>query len=93
MSRAKATTRMAHVHISNINVDSTWITNHRLGLLSTIIDNSSALLDETGAALLDEAGGILTDTAPGTNSEVTTISFVGDENPTPEAEAGLFKAS
>ena len=83
---------MAHVHISNAVYDATWITNHSIGLLDTVTVNSQPLLDEAGAALLDESGGVLTDTAPDTDDEITTISFVGDERPTPNSETGLFKA-
>jgi len=92
MSRAKAGTRMAHVHISNAVYDSAWITNHSIGLLDTVTVNNQPLLDEAGAALLDESGGILTDTVSDTDEEITTVSFVGDERPTPNSETGLFKA-
>ena len=82
---------MAHVHISNAVYDSTWITNHSIGLLDTVTPAViTALLDEAGFALLDEAGAALTDDQPDTDQEITTISFVGDEGVTPNSETGLY---
>ena len=94
MARAKSGTRIANLHISNDVKDSTWITNHYNGLLDTTNDTVVPLLDEAGLPLLDEAGTALTDeTVRDGDSEVLTISFVGNENPTPDSETGLFKAT
>ncbi len=91
MARAKSTTRIANLHIANNAKDSTWITNHSIGILDTVKVLASALLDEAGSALLDEAGSGLLDEVASDTYEVTTISFVGDENPTTDSEVGLFK--
>lgn len=93
MARAKSTTRIAHLHIANTGKDSTWVTNHSIGLLNTVIITVADLLDEAGVTLLDETGATLTDEPIKDGlSEMTTISFVGNELPTPNAEVGLFKA-
>jgi hypothetical protein len=83
MSRAKNTTRIANIHIGNMAQDSTWITNHSIGILNTVLVNETSLLDESGGTLTDEAGLTLLDELLDTNTEVTTISFVGDARATP----------
>jgi hypothetical protein len=39
MARVKNGTRMSHISLMNVEVDSTWITNHYNGLLNTDDDN------------------------------------------------------
>jgi len=92
MARVKTGTRMSHVSLMNIEVDSTWITNHYNGLLNTDDDNDT-LLDELGATLLTEDD--LDIELPGADvgTEITTISFVGDERVTPNSTSGEFNAS
>jgi len=76
----------------NVEVDSTWITNHYNGLLNTD-DDDDTLLDELGATLLTEDD--LDIELPGADvgTEITTISFVGDERVTPNSTSGEFNAS
>ena len=83
---------MSHVSFMNVEVDSTWITNHYNGLLNTD-DDDDTLLDELGATLLTEDD--LDIELPGADvgTEITTISFVGDERVTPNSTSGEFNAS
>jgi len=94
MVRAKNGTRISNLHIANNVKDSSWINNHNIGILNTVTLIITDLLDESGLTLLDEAGLVLTDELIRDGaSEITTISFVGNEKPTPNAETGLCKSS
>ncbi len=92
MARVKTGTRMSHISLMNIEVDSSWITDNYDGLLNTD-DDDDTLLDETGVILLTEDSLNLELDGTDTGTEITTISFVGDERATPNASSGEFKAS
>ena len=92
MARVKTGTRMSHVSLMNIEVDSTWITNHYNGLLNTD-DDDDTLLDELGATLLTEDDLDIELSGVDVGTEITTISFVGDERVTPNSTSGEFNAS
>lgn len=95
MSRAKTGTRMSNISILNKSVDSTWIENHYDGILDTsFFDTGGDLQNESGVTIQNESGvDIAIDVNTGESIEVTTISFVGDERPTPDATTGEFKAA
>jgi len=76
----------------NVEVDSTWITNHYNGLLNTDDDNDT-LLDELGATLLTEDDLDIELSGVDVGTEITTISFVGDERVTSNSTSGEFNAS
>ena len=92
MARVKNGTRMSHISLMNVEVDSTWITNHYNGLLNTD-DDDDTLLDELGAVLLTEKSLNLELDGIDVGTEITTISFVGDERVTPNSTSGEFNAS
>jgi len=92
MARVKNGTRMSHVSLMNVEVDSTWITNHYNGLLNTDDDNDT-LLDELGATLLTEDDLDIELSGVDVGTEITTISFVGDERVTSNSTSGEFNAS
>ena len=83
---------MSHVSLMNVEVDSTWITNHYNGLLNTD-DDSDTLLDELGVTLLTEDSLDIELSGADVGTEITTISFVGDERVTPNSTSGEFNAS
>ena len=83
---------MSHVSLMNVEVDSTWITNHYNGLLNTDDDNDT-LLDELGATLLTEDDLDIELSGVDVGTEITTISFVGDERVTSNSTSGEFNAS
>ena len=80
---------MSHVSLMNVEVDSTWITNHYNGLLNTD-DDSDTLLDELGVTLLTEDSLDIELSGADVGTEITTISFVGDERVTPNSTSGEF---
>lgn len=91
MARAKNGTRMSHISLISDEVDSTWISNHYNGLIDNV-NGSDTLLDETGSILLTENNISLELDSLETNREILTISFVGDDRPTPNSTSGEFKA-
>ena len=93
MARAKNGTRMAYISLMNEEKESTWITGHYNGFIDTVTETDT-LLAETGVVLQTEAGeSIEHDSGTNTDSEVFSISFVGDDQPTPIQTLGQFKAS
>lgn len=81
---------MSHISVINEAVNATWVSNHYNGILRTAGDpedlTTEALVNlETEDLQVIETNG----TEP--DIEITTISFVGDESPTPNSTAGQFK--
>ena len=70
----------------------TWITNHYNGLLDTVTELDS-ILTETGVILQTELATTLEINATTADTEILSISFVADDNPTPIQTVGEFKAS
>jgi hypothetical protein len=96
MARAKNGTRMAYVSVMSEEKESAWVTDHYNGLIDTVTEFTiDTLLTETGTALQTETAATieLDATDPATDSEVFSISFVGDDRPTPIQTVGEFKAS
>jgi|TARA_R100001463_G_scaffold96192_1_gene150730 hypothetical protein len=94
MARAKNGTRMAYISLMNEEKESTWITGHYNGFIDTVTEFTvDTLLTESGTVLQTEAAAnIELDAAELlTDSEVFSISFVANDNPTPIQTVGEFK--
>ena len=92
MARAKSGTRMAYISVMSEEKELSWITNHYNGLLDTVTELDS-ILTETGATLQTEASSSLEINNTTTDTEILSISFVADDNPTPIQTVGEFKVS
>ena len=92
MARAKSGTRMAYISVMSEEKELTWITNHYNGLLDTVTELDS-ILTETGVILQTELAATLELNATTADTEILSISFVADDNPTPIQTVGEFKAS
>jgi hypothetical protein len=96
MVRAKSGTRMSHISVMSEEKESSWITDHYNGFLDTtdevLLDT---ILTETGSILQTElATSLEIDVSGGTSdTEIITISFVGDDRATPIQTVGEFKAT
>ncbi len=96
MARAKNGTRMAYISLMNEEKESTWITGHYNGFIDTVTESTIRnLTTEAGVDLETEASVVIqTDEAiPTTDSEIFSISFVANDQPTPIQTVGEFKAS
>lgn len=95
MARAKNGTRMAYISLMNEEKESTWITGHYNGFIDTVTESTAdTLLTESGTVLQTEAAANieLDEAELLTDSEVFSISFVANDNPTPIQTVGEFKA-
>jgi hypothetical protein len=92
VARAKSGTRMAYISVMSEEKELTWITNHYNGLLDTVTELDS-ILTETGVILQTELAATLELNATTADTEILSISFVADDNPTPIQTVGEFKAS
>jgi len=64
----------------------------KIVLVNTRMALLSLLNEEVTQTWIDNHFDGLLDTSDG-NDEITTIAFIGDDSPTPDAESGLFKSS
>ena len=92
MARVKSGTRMAYISVMSEEKELAWITNHYNGLIDTVTETDT-MLTETGVILQTELATSLELNVPGTDTEIISISFVADDNPTPIQTVGEFKAS
>ena len=83
---------MAYISVMSEEKELSWITNHYNGLLDTVTELDS-ILTETGATLQTEASSSLEINNTTTDTEILSISFVADDNPSPIQTVGEFKAS
>ena len=83
---------MAYISVMSEEKELTWITNHYNGLLDTVTELDS-ILTETGVILQTELAATLELNATTADTEILSISFVADDNPTPIQTVGEFKAS
>ena len=92
MARVKSGTRMAYISVMSEEKELAWITDHYNGLIDTVTETDS-ILTETGATLQTELSTSLELNNPAADTEILSISFVGDDRPTPIQTVGEFKAS
>ena len=92
MARAKSGTRMAYVSMMSEEKELAWITNHYNGLLDSVTEIES-ITSEAGTVLQTEDSLSLEMNVAPADTEVFSISFVADDNPTPIQTVGEFKAS
>jgi len=92
MARVKSGTKMAYISVMSEEKELAWITDHYNGLLDTVTELDS-ILTETGATLQTEASSSLEINNTTTDTEILSISFVADDNPTPIQTVGEFKVS
>ena len=92
MARVKSGTRMAYISVMSEEKELSWITNHYNGLLDTVTELDS-ILTETGVEIQTEASTPLEINNTTTDTEILSISFVADDNPSPIQTVGEFKAS
>tara|TARA_R110002167_G_C12170268_1_gene603412 strand:- start:230 stop:481 length:252 start_codon:yes stop_codon:yes gene_type:complete len=83
---------MAYISVMSEEKELAWITNHYNGLLDTVTELDS-ILTETGVILQTELAATLELNATTADTEILSISFVADDNPTPIQTVGEFKAS
>jgi len=94
MARAKNGTRMAYISLMNEEKESTWITGHYNGFIDTVTEFTTRdLTTEAGVDLTTEGSVTiqLDEVDPATDSEVFSISFVANDQPTPIQTVGEFK--
>ena len=92
MARVKSGTKMAYISVMSEETELAWITDHYNGLLDTVTELDS-ILTETGATLQTEASTQLEINATTADTEILSISFVGDDSPTPIQTVNEFNAS
>jgi hypothetical protein len=92
VARAKSGTRMAYVSMMSEEKELAWITNHYNGLLDSVTEIES-ITSEAGTVLQTEDSLSLEMNVAPADTEVFSISFVADDNPTPIQTVGEFKAS
>jgi len=92
VARAKSGTRMAYVSMMSEEKELAWITDHYNGLIDTVTELDS-ILTETGTVLQTELATSLELNTSSGDTEVFSISFVADDNPTPIQTVGEFKVS
>ncbi len=92
MGRVKSGTRMAYISVMSEEKELAWITNHYNGLIDTVTETDT-MLTETGVILQTELSTSLELNATTADTEILSISFVGDDKPTPIQTIGEFKAS
>jgi len=92
MARVKSGTRMAYISVMSEEKELAWITDHYNGLIDTVTEADS-ILTETGATLQTELSTSLELNSIKSDTEILSISFVADDNPSPIQTVGEFKAS
>lgn len=92
MARVKSGTRMAYISVMSEEKELAWITDHYNGLIDTLTELDS-ILTETGVILQTELATSLELNSALSDTEIISISFVADDNPTPIQTVGEFKAS
>jgi hypothetical protein len=83
---------MAYVSMMSEEKELAWITNHYNGLLDSVTEIES-ITSEAGTVLQTEDSLSLEMNVAPADTEVFSISFVADDNPTPIQTVGEFKAS
>ena len=92
MARVKSGTKMAYISVMSEEKELAWITDHYNGLIDTVTE-ADTLLAETGTVLQTELATSLELNKATGDTEVFSISFVADDNPTPIQTVGEFKVS
>ena len=92
MARAKSGTRMAYISVMSEEKELAWITDHYNGLIDTVTETDT-MLTETGVILQTELATTLELNGTASDTEILSISFVADDNPSPIQTVGEFKAS
>jgi len=94
MGRLKSGSKISHFSMLSNESTSTHITENYNFLLRTQVEQSGVvLLTELDANLETEDSLTINGEAEELTPEITTISFVADEQPTPNAVSGVFKSS
>ena len=92
MARVKSGTRMAYISVMSDEKDLAWVTDHYNGLLNTLT-SEDVISVETGAALQTEDLNSFQINTLLSDTEIISISFVGDDRPTPIQTVGEFRVS
>jgi hypothetical protein len=92
MARAKNGTRMAYISVMPEEKELAWITDHYNGFIDTVTETDT-LLAETGTVLQTETAANIELNSTPADTEIISISFVGDDRPTPIQTVGEFKAT
>lgn len=90
MARAKSGTRMSHVSVISKEVDSSWVTDHYNGLLTTVFVDVLSLETEDSLTMTTEDAVTLQTNEPQQDIEITSIGFVADETESSNSTAGQF---
>ena len=94
MARLKSGSKISHFSILSNESTSTHITENYNFLLRTKVEQLGVVvLTEADANLETENSLTINGEAEDLTPEITTISFIGDELPTPNAVSGVFKSS
>ena len=92
MSRVKSGTKMAYISVMSEEKELAWITDHYNGLIDTVTE-ADTMLTESGLILQTELSTSLELNSIKSDTEILSISFVADDNPSPIQTVGEFKAS
>jgi hypothetical protein len=90
MGRVKNGTRMSSISVINKEITSSWVNDHYYGMLKTRGDTDN-MLSENLLTMETESNVVIGLDGSEDNLEITTISFVGNEEATPNASIGEFK--
>lgn len=94
MGRLKSGSKISHFSMLSNESSATNITENYNFLLRTKVPQSGiVLLTELDVSLETEDSLTINGEAEDLTPEITTISFVSDEQPTPNALCGVFKSS
>ena len=83
---------MAYISVMSEEKELAWVTDHYNGLIDTVTETDT-VLTETGVILQTELSTSLELNATTADTEILSISFVADDNPSPIQTVGEFKAS
>jgi hydrogenase maturation factor HypE len=92
VARAKSGTRMSHVSVISKEVDSSWVTDHYNGLLTTVFIDVLSLETEDSLIMTTEDAVTLQTNEPQQDIEITSIGFVADETESSNSTAGQFQS-
>jgi hypothetical protein len=92
MARVKSGTRMAYISVMSEEKELSWVTDHYNGLIDTVTETDT-MLTETGVILQTELATSLELNSALADTEIISISFVGDDRPTPIQTVGEFRAT
>ena len=92
MARVKSGTKMAYISVMSEEKELAWITDHYNGLIDTVTE-ADTMLTESGLILQTELSTSLELNSIKSDTEILSISFVADDNPSPIQTVGEFKAS